>query len=50
VTTNPIPIKTALAMLGICSERMRLPMVPASDGERATIRDALERQGLPAAA
>lgn len=50
VTTNPIPIKTALAMLGICSERMRLPMVPASDAERATIRGALERQDLPAAA
>jgi 4-hydroxy-tetrahydrodipicolinate synthase len=50
VTTNPIPIKAALAMLGICSERMRLPMVPASDAERATIREALERQDLPAAA
>lgn len=50
VTTNPIPIKTALAMLGICSERMRLPMVPASDAERAAIRAALERQDLPAAA
>jgi 4-hydroxy-tetrahydrodipicolinate synthase len=50
VTTNPIPIKAALAMMGICSERMRLPMVPASGAERATIREALERQNLPAAA
>ncbi len=50
VTTNPIPIKAALAMMGICSERMRLPMVPANDAERATIREALERQNLPAAA
>jgi len=50
VTTNPIPIKAALAMLGICSERMRLPMVPASEAERATIRDALQRQDLPAVA
>jgi 4-hydroxy-tetrahydrodipicolinate synthase len=50
VTTNPIPIKAALAMMGICSERMRLPMVPASGAERVTIREALERQNLPAAA
>ena len=28
VTTNPMPLKGALQMLGICSERMRLPMVP----------------------
>lgn len=50
VTTNPIPVKTALGMLGICSDRMRLPMVPASEGERGTIRGALERQGLLATA
>ena len=34
MTTNPIPIKGALQMLGICSERMRLPMVPLDDGQR----------------
>ena len=34
VTTNPIPIKGALQMLGICSERMRLPMVPLDDAQR----------------
>jgi 4-hydroxy-tetrahydrodipicolinate synthase len=50
VTTNPIPVKTALAMIGLCSDRMRLPMVPATDQERATIRAALERQGLEVAA
>jgi len=41
VTTNPIPIKGALQMLGICSERMRLPMVPLDDAQRAVVRDAL---------
>jgi 4-hydroxy-tetrahydrodipicolinate synthase len=50
VTTNPIPVKTALGMLGVCSERMRLPMVPASDTERSAIRAALEQQGLLATA
>lgn len=46
VTTNPIPVKTALGMLGICSDRMRLPMVPATDKERAAIAGALESLGL----
>ncbi|TFG72901.1 MAG: hypothetical protein E4H22_01745 [Solirubrobacterales bacterium] len=50
VTSNPIPVKTALAMLGLCSERMRLPMVPASDEQRQTIRAALDRHGLTAVA
>ena len=46
VTSNPIPVKAALEMLGIVEGHLRLPMVPASDDERATIRAALERQGL----
>jgi 4-hydroxy-tetrahydrodipicolinate synthase len=46
VTTNPMPLKAALAMLGLCSERMRLPMVPLDDGQRAIVRSALERVGL----
>lgn len=46
VTSNPIPVKTALELLGVIDANMRLPMVPASDDERGVIRDALERQGL----
>jgi 4-hydroxy-tetrahydrodipicolinate synthase len=46
VTANPIPVKAALEMLGVIEGHMRLPMVPASQPERATIRAALERQGL----
>ena len=46
VTANPIPVKTALELLGVVSARVRLPMVDASEEERATIREALERQGL----
>jgi 4-hydroxy-tetrahydrodipicolinate synthase len=46
VTTNPMPLKAALAMAGICSERMRLPLVPLDDGQRAVVRSALERGGL----
>jgi 4-hydroxy-tetrahydrodipicolinate synthase len=46
VTTNPIPVKAALEMLGVIGGTMRLPMVPASPQEREAIRAALERQGL----
>jgi 4-hydroxy-tetrahydrodipicolinate synthase len=46
VTSNPIPVKTALELLGLLDSTMRLPMVPASDDQRETIRAALERQGL----
>jgi 4-hydroxy-tetrahydrodipicolinate synthase len=46
VTSNPIPLKAALEMLGLIDGNMRLPMVPASQDERAQIRAALERQGL----
>jgi 4-hydroxy-tetrahydrodipicolinate synthase len=46
VTSNPIPVKAALEMLGIIEGHLRLPMVPASKQERAAVRAALERQGL----
>jgi 4-hydroxy-tetrahydrodipicolinate synthase len=46
VTTNPMPLKAALQMLGICSERMRLPMVPLDEGQREVVRRALEAVGL----
>jgi 4-hydroxy-tetrahydrodipicolinate synthase len=49
VTTNPIPIKAALEMLGLASERMRLPLVPADTDQRAAVRTALEGIGLPVA-
>jgi 4-hydroxy-tetrahydrodipicolinate synthase len=46
VTANPIPVKAALQMLGIVDDNMRLPMVPASEDERAAVRAALEQHGL----
>jgi 4-hydroxy-tetrahydrodipicolinate synthase len=46
VTSNPIPVKAALEMLGIIEGHVRLPMVPASREERAAVRAALERHGL----
>jgi 4-hydroxy-tetrahydrodipicolinate synthase len=46
VATNPIPIKTALNMLGHDVGGFRLPLAAAGDEEQAVIRQALERHGL----
>lgn len=47
VTTNPIPVKAALEMTGLIpSGTLRLPLVSADDGQRATVRTALEGVGL----
>ena len=43
VTTGPIQIKAALNLLGHDVGGLRLPLVEASDEERARIRDCLER-------
>jgi len=47
VTTNPIPVKAALAMTGLIpTDTLRLPLVPADTEQRATVRAALESVGL----
>jgi 4-hydroxy-tetrahydrodipicolinate synthase len=46
VTTNPIPVKAALNLLGHDVGGLRLPMVEADDRELGVIRAALERHGL----
>ena len=46
---NPIPVKTALNMIGLEVGGLRLPLVDASEEERAVIREALERHNLLAA-
>ena len=46
VTTNPIPIKAALNLLGQDVGGLRLPLVEASSDEVAVVRAELERQGL----
>ncbi len=46
ITTNPIPIKAALALVGHRVGGLRLPLVEATDAERAELRGVLERHGL----
>jgi 4-hydroxy-tetrahydrodipicolinate synthase len=46
VTTNPIPLKAALAMLGLCEDRLRLPLVSADEEQRAAIKAGLDAAGV----
>ena len=46
VQTNPIPIKAALAMAGMISNELRLPMSPLSDEYRQPLAELLARFGV----
>jgi 4-hydroxy-tetrahydrodipicolinate synthase len=46
VTSNPIPVKAALEMVGRPCGEARLPLVPATSEERERVRRALEDAGL----
>jgi 4-hydroxy-tetrahydrodipicolinate synthase len=47
VTTNPIPIKAALALRDLIpSDRLRLPLLAADGEQREAVRAALESAGL----
>jgi 4-hydroxy-tetrahydrodipicolinate synthase len=46
VTSSPIPVKAALNMVGIDVGPPRLPLVEATESERAQIRTVLEGAGL----
>ena len=41
VETNPVPVKTAAAILGLCSEEVRLPLAPLSESSRHRVESAL---------
>jgi 4-hydroxy-tetrahydrodipicolinate synthase len=46
IESNPIPVKAALAMMELCDEVYRLPMVPPLDASRAKIRQTLTDLGV----
>jgi 4-hydroxy-tetrahydrodipicolinate synthase len=46
VESNPIPVKTAMAAMGLCEEVFRLPMVPPGDAARQQIQAVLKDLGL----
>ncbi len=45
--TNPIPVKTALWMLGMCEREFRLPLTPMTPENEQKLRETLKRYGLP---
>ena len=45
-TTNPIPIKAAVTLLNLPAGSVRLPLVPADEKVIATVRAAMQNQGL----
>jgi 4-hydroxy-tetrahydrodipicolinate synthase len=41
IETNPIPVKTAASLIGLCSDEMRLPMIPMSGPNLEALRAAV---------
>ncbi|HEV8045280.1 MAG TPA: 4-hydroxy-tetrahydrodipicolinate synthase [Rubrobacter sp.] len=42
VETNPIPIKAAASLLGLCSDEMRLPLVPMSGENLGKLQEVMD--------
>lgn len=45
-TTNPIPVKTALSLMGLISEQFRLPMTKADEGVKQQLITVMNELGL----
>lgn len=43
---NPIPVKTALSLMGLCSAEMRLPMCEIGEKNRVKLKETLLEYGL----
>ena len=43
---NPIPVKAAAALMGLCREEYRLPLCPPSSATKSRLREAMEKVGL----
>jgi len=48
VEANPIPVKWALAQMGLIGPGLRLPMVPLSANYHEIVRDAMHQAGIQA--
>src|SRR5579862_408167 len=46
IETSPAPVKYALSLIGKCADRVRLPMVPATEKAQAAVREAMVHAGL----
>jgi 4-hydroxy-tetrahydrodipicolinate synthase len=46
IETNPVPVKAALAMMGLIEDELRLPLVPLSDRHRPVLKNTLKACGV----
>jgi len=46
IDSNPVPVKYALSLMGMVEEVYRLPLVPMSDADKATMKAELKKLGL----
>jgi 4-hydroxy-tetrahydrodipicolinate synthase len=46
IETNPVPVKAVLAMMGICDEQYRLPLVPMNGKNREVLKATLKNCGI----
>jgi 4-hydroxy-tetrahydrodipicolinate synthase len=48
VEPSPAPVKYAGSLLGLCTDEVRLPLIPATENARAAVRAALASAGIKA--
>ena len=46
IESSPGPVKAAMAMMGLCAEQFRLPLVPVEEKSRARVREVIAELGL----
>jgi 4-hydroxy-tetrahydrodipicolinate synthase len=46
IETNPIPVKTAMGLLGMCEPSMRLPLCTMAPENLVKLKTALKEYGL----
>lgn len=46
IETNPVPVKTAVALMGMASDEVRLPLAPMADANRAKLAAIMKEYGL----
>src|SRR3989339_2003693 len=46
VETNPIPVKTAMSLMGLCGAELRLPLTQIEDANKLKLEKAMRNYGL----
>jgi len=46
IETNPVPVKTGVALLGRCRDEVRLPLAPLAEANRAKLTAIMKEYGL----